>query len=162
MRAALLKRSHPEIDVRIGGADDLDAVAALERAVFAVDAMARRSIKRFLASRTSDVLIADCDGELVGCAIVLSHPRTALARLYSIAVLSDYEGAGVGPMLLAAVEDAARARGRSEIRLEVHEQNERAIACYRKSGYEQFGRHCGYYRDLGDALRFRKRLWTPR
>ena len=68
----------------------------------------------------------------------------------------------VGPALLAAAEEAAQRRVRSEIRLEVHEKNVRAIACYRKAGYQEFGRHSGYYRDLGDALRFRKRLWSPR
>jgi len=40
----------------------------------------------------------------------------------------------------------------------VHENNPRAIACYRKAGYTEFGRHVGYYKDLGDALRFRKAL----
>jgi ribosomal protein S18 acetylase RimI-like enzyme len=158
MRATSLKRSHSEVDVRAGGADDLDGLVALEQVVFAADAMTRRSLKRFLASQTADVLIAEFAGEIVGCAIVLSHPKTSLARLYSIAVLADYAGAGVGPVLLAAAEDAARARGRNEIRLEVHENNERAISCYRKSGYDEFGRLCGYYRDFGDALRFRKRL----
>jgi ribosomal protein S18 acetylase RimI-like enzyme len=43
------------------------------------------------------------------------------------------------------------------MRLEVHQGNHAAIACYRKSGYREFARH-RYYEDGGDALRFEKRL----
>ena len=67
-------------------------------------------------------------------------------------------GRGVGPMLLAAAEEAALARDCRSIRLEVHETNHAAIARYRKSGYREFGRLRRYYEDGGDALRFEKRL----
>jgi ribosomal-protein-alanine N-acetyltransferase len=40
----------------------------------------------------------------------------------------------------------------------VHQSNKMAIARYRKSGYQQFGRHRAYYEDGGDALRFEKPL----
>jgi ribosomal protein S18 acetylase RimI-like enzyme len=44
------------------------------------------------------------------------------------------------------------------MRLEVHVRNHRAIARYRKAGYQQFGRLVKYYADNGDALRFEKQL----
>jgi hypothetical protein len=89
---------------------------------------------------------------------VLYRPRSAIARLYSIAVAPHMGGRGVGPMLLAAAEAAAAARDCRTIRLEVHHTNHAAISRYRKSGYREFGRVSGYYEDGGDALRFEKRL----
>jgi ribosomal protein S18 acetylase RimI-like enzyme len=145
--------------VRAGARGDLDALIALEHRVFATDRLTRRSLRRFLAAPTAHVLVAeDHPGHLAGTAIVLFRPRSAIARLYSIAVAPHMGGRGVGPMLLAAAEAAAAARDCRTIRLEVHHTNHAAISRYRKSGYREFGRVSGYYEDGGDALRFEKRL----
>jgi ribosomal protein S18 acetylase RimI-like enzyme len=158
MRTAALKRSLPQVRVRAGGVDDLDVLVALERDVFGADSMSAKSLKHFLDAPTADVLIGACNGDVAGCAIVLFRTGSNLARLYSLAVVPACEGCGVAPALLSAAEDAGRARRCGELRLEVHARNSRAIACYRKAGYHVFGRHVGYYKDLGDALRFRKAL----
>jgi [ribosomal protein S18]-alanine N-acetyltransferase len=158
MRTAALKRSLPQVEIRAARADDLDVLVALEQSVFATDCMSRTSLKHFLCAATADVLIAECNGEVAGCAIVLYRANSDLARLYSLAVAPACEGCGIAPALLDAAEAAACAHHCAQMRLEVHENNARAIACYRKAGYRAFGRHTGYYRDLGDALRFRKHL----
>lgn len=158
MRTAALKRSAPRVHIRAATLDDLDALMTLEQSVFAADCMARKNLKRFLSVPTADVLIADCDGEAVGCAIVSFRAASDRARLYSLAVARPSEGCGIASLLLDAVEAAARLRHCMQIRLEVHERNARAIACYCKAGYCEFERRVGYYKDLGDALRFRKEL----
>jgi ribosomal protein S18 acetylase RimI-like enzyme len=148
-----------DIHVRKAARGDLAALVELEHRVFATDRLSRRSLQRFLTSRTADVLLAEeATGRLAGTAIVLYRPRSTIARLYSIAVAPHLGGRGVGPMLLAAAEAAALARGCLSIRLEVHQGNHAAISRYRKSGYREFGRHRRYYEDGGDALRFEKRL----
>jgi [ribosomal protein S18]-alanine N-acetyltransferase len=81
-----------------------------------------------------------------------------VARLYSIAVVPELAGRGLGLALLAAAEDAAAARGCTALRLEVHVANAPAIGRYQKSGFRLIGRRARYYEDGGDALRFEKRL----
>ena len=148
-----------DIRIRPGAMSDIDALIARERNVFAAKCMSRKSLRRFLSVPTATVLIAEHGKMVAGCAVLLMHASTpAMARLYSIAVAPANEGHGIGPMLLHSCEEAARQHGRAQIRLEVHEQNQRAIGLYRKEGYAEFGRHVGYYKDLGDALRFRKEL----
>lgn len=150
--------------IRTAAPGDLDALVELEHRVFATDRLSRRSLRRFLQSPTAAVIVAEeasrtmSHGPLAGSAIVLFRPRTAVARLYSIAVAPPMSGRGVGAMLLAAAEDAACRRGCLSIRLEVHQTNHAAISRYRKSGYQEFGRHRAYYEDGGDALRFQKPL----
>jgi ribosomal protein S18 acetylase RimI-like enzyme len=144
--------------VRRGRMRDLDALIALERAVFATDILSRRSFRRFLAAPSASLIVAEDGGKLAGYALVLYPPRSKLARLYSIAVAPHIGQRGVGPLLLAAAETAARRRHRRAMRLEVHEHNTRAIARYEKSGYRLFGRHRAYYDDRADALRFDKPL----
>ena len=154
------RRRHPAVSasLRRGRMNDLDALLALEQAVFTVDVLSRRSLRRFLASPGAALIVAEECGGLAGYALVLFPPRSRLARLYSIAVAPHVGRRGVGPLLLAAAEKAAKRRKRRAMRLEVHEHNTRAIARYEKSGYRLFGRHRAYYDDRGDALRFEKPL----
>ena len=102
--------------------------------------------------------MAESGARLVGAAVVLFRDRATVARLYSIAVAPPMSGKGVAVALLAAAERAAPRRKCRCMRLEVHQSNKVAIARYRKSGYQQFGRHRSYYEDGGDALRFEKPL----
>jgi len=147
----------PPVRIRAAKARDLDALVELESRVFATDRLSRRSLKRFLASASAACMVAEGEG-LAGTAIVLFRPRSAVARLYSIAVAPHMSGKGVASRLLKAAERVARRRGCTTIRLEVHETNHAAIARYRKQGYQEFGRHRRYYDDGGDALRFHKNL----
>ncbi len=153
-------RRHPAVSasLRNGRMSDLDALLALEQAVFTVDVLSRRSFRHFLASPNASLIVAKESGKLAGYALVFFPPRSTIARLYSIAVAPHVGRRGVGPLLLAAAEKAAKRRKRRAMRLEVHEHNTRAIARYEKSGYRLFGRHCDYYDDHGDALRFEKFL----
>src|SRR6516225_5145143 len=150
----------PAAEVRVRKAErgDIDALNELEHRVFATDRLSRPSLRRFLKSPSAEVIVAQHGDRLAGGAIVLFRSRSVAARLYSIAVAPHMGGRGVGATLLLAAEAAAAARGCRAIRLEVHMTNHAAISRYRKSGYQQFARHRGYYEDGADALRFEKRL----
>ena len=145
--------------LRPGRPTDIAALRALELAAFTTDMLSTQSFRRFIASPGATLLVAEDDaGKLVGYVLVLYPPRTTLARLYSIAVQGGLEGRGLGQELLAAAEAAARRRGRTAMRIEVHAQNRRALAFYGKSSYRPLGRRADYYDDGGDALRFEKPL----
>jgi ribosomal protein S18 acetylase RimI-like enzyme len=159
MRARLRK---PSCVVRCGCVADLDDLYELEAQVFADDRMSRRSLRHFLIAPSAEVVVAEHGGRIAGCAVVLFRPNSLIARLYSIAVAPRSAGRGLGPALLAAAERAALAKRRRTLRLEVHVRNHRAIARYRKAGYQQFGRLLKYYPDRGDALRFAKELMSPK
>jgi ribosomal protein S18 acetylase RimI-like enzyme len=151
-------RGQPRIRVRRARRSDLAALVELEQRVFATDRMSRASLRRLITSASARVLVAESGGRLAGAAVVLFRASTVVARLYSIAVVPAMSGKGVAVALLAAAERAAAARRCRCMRLEVHQRNAAAIARYRKSGYQQFGRHQRYYEDGGDALRFEKLL----
>ena len=148
----------PAAKIRRGRIGDLDALLAVESAVFTSDNLSRRSFRHFLISPNGSLLVAEESGKLAGYALVLYPPRSKLARLYSIAVAPHIGQRGIGPLLLKAAEGAAASRRRHVMRLEVHEHNTRAIGRYEKSGYRLFGRHRDYYDDHADALRFEKSL----
>jgi ribosomal protein S18 acetylase RimI-like enzyme len=147
-----------DIRMRPGEPADVDALVSLENQVFSTDRISRRSFRRFLASPTAELIVAEHAGRLAGYALVLFRPNSSTARLYSVAVAPHAAGKGAGPLLIAAAEAAAGKRDCTHLRLEVHESNARAIARYRKAGYDLFGRHLDYYDDHGNALRFEKKI----
>lgn len=162
MRSALARPLVPAFDLRPGAAVDLSRLVALEERLFTADRISRRSFRHFLSAPGAALIVAGRGGELAGYALVLFHPRSAAARLYSIAVEPRHAGQGAGALLLAAAEGGAGERGYARMRLEVRVGNAAAIRLYRKAGYRQFGHRAGYYDDGEDALRFEKPLYPLR
>ncbi|TIV89770.1 MAG: GNAT family N-acetyltransferase, partial [Mesorhizobium sp.] len=72
---------------------------------------------------------------------------SGVARLYSIAVGPFFGNLGIGRQLLAAAEEAAYEHDRMMLRLEVREDNQRAISIYEQAGYRRIGREPDYYED---------------
>lgn len=137
---------------------DVDALVALEHGAFAIDRISRRSFRSMISSRSASVLVKRSRDDLAGYVVVLFRGRSKSARLYSIA--ADPRFAGIGHKLLIAAEAEAARRGSTELRLEVRQDNHRAIALYERSGFRLRDRVKNYYADGAMALRFRKSLVT--
>jgi ribosomal protein S18 acetylase RimI-like enzyme len=151
----------PVWTIRPASIDDLDALLELENRCFVYDRLSRRSFRHFLSTDTAACLVAERGGALVGYALVLFHGRTALARLYSMAVTPERQGEGLGRSLLQAAEATALDGGAAVMRLEVNPDNAPAVTLYRSAGYVDFGIYHGYYEDDSDALRMEHAL-VPR
>lgn len=82
-----------------------------------------------------------------GCATGFTLARVAgpEVEMLLIAVSPQERGRGVGRMLIDTVCRDARARGASELFLEVRENNVPARALYRKTGFIDVGRRADYY-----------------
>ena len=145
------------VSARDGRPDDLPALLALE-AFFPGDRLSARQFRRHLTSNSACLRVIDLGKSLAGYALLFRRRGSTVARLYSLAVAPSARGRGIGGVLLADAEAAARAAGASTLRLEVRVDNVAAIALYRSRGYREFGRHAGYYADGADALRFDKNL----
>jgi ribosomal-protein-alanine acetyltransferase len=151
----------PGWSIRPAVVEDLDRLLELENRCFEYDRLSRRSFRRFLTTDTASCLVAEQAGRVIGYALVLFHGRTALARLYSMAVAPERQGHGLGRALLRAAEAAALDGGAAVMRLEVSPDNAAAVALYRSVGYVDFGIYHGYYEDDSDALRMEHAL-VPR
>jgi ribosomal protein S18 acetylase RimI-like enzyme len=147
--------------IRPASAEDLDPLVELENRCFTYDRLSRRSFRHFLSSDTATCLVAESAGALAGYVLVLFHGRTALARLYSMAVAPEQRSLGLGRALLRAAEAAALDVGAAVMRLEVNPDNAPAVGLYRSAGYVDFGVYHAYYEDDSDALRMEHAL-VPR
>ncbi|MBU0585076.1 MAG: GNAT family N-acetyltransferase/peptidase C39 family protein [Alphaproteobacteria bacterium] len=145
-------------EIRTARASDIDALVALENAVFDSDRISRRSFRQLIERETAETLVAEKDGCLAGYAMVLFRKGIGVARLYSFAIGPGFAGMGLGRLLLERVERVSYDHGRMMLRLEVREDNARAISLYEQNGYRRIGREADYYEDGMAALRFEKTL----
>ncbi|MEU0073664.1 GNAT family N-acetyltransferase [Streptomyces sp. NPDC006332] len=77
-----------------------------------------------------------------------------LKRMY---VIDDMRGRGLARRLLSALEEDARAAGRTRMVLETGTKQPEAIALYTSSGYEPCGKF-GYYRHFEESRCYAKQL----
>lgn len=83
--------------------------------------------------------VAEVDGKVVGN-IGFEHsqrPRTAHCGSFGLGVHDDYHGLGIGSKLIETVLDLADNWLQiKRVQIEVNSDNEKAIACYKKFGFE--------------------------
>jgi ribosomal protein S18 acetylase RimI-like enzyme len=137
---------------------DLDQLVALEKACFDTDQLSRRSFKHWITAEHRALLIAEQKTVVTGYVLIIYHPGTRLARVYSLAVAPEQRGTGIAKLLMSAGEQAANDAGRLYLRLEVSIDNTAAIRLYESLGYRKFGIYRDYYEDHKDALRYQKRI----
>jgi len=137
---------------------DLDELVTLEASCFETDRLSRRSFKHWITTEHRALLVAEVAKAVAGYILIIYHPGTRLARIYSIAVSPRQRGLGLAKLLISAGEQAANESGRLYLRLEVSVDNSPAIKLYEALGYQKFGIYRDYYQDHKDALRYQKRI----
>jgi ribosomal protein S18 acetylase RimI-like enzyme len=95
--------------------------------------------RRFLAEPADVHVLGRADGEVVAFGMLRGWQEGYEVPSLGIAVRSDREGAGYGRAMLIALEQLARERGASRIRLRVHPENLRARRLYDARGYREVG-----------------------
>jgi ribosomal protein S18 acetylase RimI-like enzyme len=152
---------------------DLNQLVTLEESCFDTDQLSRRSFKHWITTEHRALLVAEQVNEVgrtgslpvatlppslavVGYILIIYHPGTRLARVYSLGVAPQHRGKGIAKLLMAAGEQAASDAGRLYLRLEVSVDNTSAIKLYEWLGYQKFGIYRDYYEDHKDALRYQK------
>jgi [ribosomal protein S18]-alanine N-acetyltransferase len=110
--------------------------------------------QRELDSPNSSLLIlslASPHEQIIGCGCFWAILEEAHITL--LMVHPDYQGRGLGELLLYALLDDACKRQLERATLEVRVSNEVAISLYKKFGFQVAGRRKGYYQTTGeDAL----------
>lgn len=140
----LLKK--PEIGD--AGEGDLEALVVLERRAFGEgEAFHRRQLRYLLRSPRARIKVARIEGRVAGWAIVLlrKHRHYESARLYSLAVDPDYQGRGVGELLVSHMLNSLREMGIRRCFLEVREDNLPARRLYERLGFVSVATLPNYY-----------------
>ncbi len=139
---------------------DVPVLTSLERSLFPDYPWSQAQFKEEIAGLggTRQFILALSDGSIIGYAGIMVVAAGVPADLLTIAILPDFRGQGLAQEMLAELESWAKAKGATEVILEVDTKNESAIRLYNLARYEEISTRANYY-GLGiDALIMRKEL----
>ncbi len=138
---------------------DADRCAELERVLFpGDDPWSAQAFREAVTSGHLYLGLRDPDGRLIGYAGLgfVAGPPQAEAEVHTIGVDPDWQGRGLGRLLLAGLLEAADQVG-ATVFLEVRTDNETAQALYASTGFVVVGVRKRYYRPSGaDAYTMRR------
>ena len=138
-----------EVSVRLASKRDLDVLEAIEQACFEADRRSsRQSLSRSVESSRQLVGVAvgaQPGGRetVLGAAVLFLHAKSV--RLYSIATLPAFQGAGVGSHLVLWAIDQMSRLGVARLFLEADEEDARLVAWYLQQGFTIEHRLPDYY-----------------
>jgi ribosomal-protein-alanine N-acetyltransferase len=127
-------------------ADDLDAVIAIEDAIYP-HPWTRGNFSDSLAAGYHCWMV-ECGGETAGYCVVMI--AAGEAHLLNLSVAAPWQRRGIGREALNFIARLARDYGAVKILLEVRPSNTAAIALYASAGFSEIAVRRGYY-PAGDA-----------
>lgn len=95
------------------------------------------AVERFLADPTHHLLLAYAGAQPVGfvSGVEMTHPDKGTEMfLYELAVDEDHRRRGIGRALVEALAALARTKGCYDVWVLTEEENEAAVATYRRAG----------------------------
>ena len=137
-----------DLIIRQADANDIDAIADLEKICFAVP-WSRDSIRQELTeNKVAFYVIAELDGQVIGYAgmwLIVDE-----GHITNVAVIPEHRGKNIASAIIAVMIEFTEAQGIKRFTLEVRSSNEAAKALYRKFDFKEEGLRKGYYQDNGE------------
>ena len=148
--------------LRRATADDLDAIMAIENALFPGDAWSAATMASEIAGPHGHYLVAVAeDAAIDGYAGLLAPEGSGHGDIQTIAVVERARRRGLGRTLMLALLNEARRRHATEVFLEVRADNPGARALYETLGFTEIAVRPRYYRGGIDAVIMRLAVPEP-
>ncbi|MDX1292714.1 MAG: GNAT family N-acetyltransferase [Hyphomonas sp.] len=146
--------AEPQLRIRSATLDDLPALKACEQGIIAAerpydhtlkpDPISYYDVGELVTSEDAEVAVIELDGEIIATGYAHRRPSRPYvspdfhAFLGFMFVHPDHRGKGLNRILMDCLLDWARARGLTEIRLEVYSANAPALRAYDKAGFKPY------------------------
>ena len=120
----------------------IDGIETIEKECFS-SPWTREGIESELSNETASFFVAEYMGEIAG--YLGTHIVLDECYIANIAVREKFRRKGIADMLLSVGEKNATDKNCAFISLEVRVSNEKAIALYKKRGYNEMGERKNFY-----------------
>ena len=120
-------------------------------------AYSRSELRGFLAAKTAETIVVECDGRIVAFVLGWRQGRTE-GHVITLDVTTSARRQGLGRRLMAELEGRLRAAGVKRVQLEAAVTNTLAIRFYERLGYRKVAELRGYYGPGLHAWRMQKTL----
>ncbi|HKJ79264.1 MAG TPA: GNAT family N-acetyltransferase [Prolixibacteraceae bacterium] len=147
-----------KINFRDATTNDISFLDELEKKCFPeFQQNSRRSIRYSISSPFQKVFVAkgaNSGNKLIGSATLFLYPKTL--RIFSIAVLPEFQGKGIGKLILEEILQIAKSKNYERISLEVKKNDKRLTGFYENAGFKSTTALPDYYAHGEDGIRMEK------
>ncbi len=133
-----------ELEIGYAGKEEVPKIARLEQEIFP-DAWSESSLAKTLDQKSTAVITAKKDGELLGYLVASLVPEEG--EILRIAVRKESRRQGVAGHMLLELENVCEEMGVTKLMLEVRESNQDAVSFYQEKGFVKDGLRKNYYAD---------------
>lgn len=144
--------------IEFASTEDIPAMVGIENRCFDTD---RLQVMQFAYILTVDgdvyAVLKHRTGDIINAIGVLQY-RAGFARIYSLAVHPAWRRENIGKKMVARMEQLARIKDRSLMRIEVKCDNSDGEKFWKAMGYKQYGTECCFYEDGKDAILMEKAI----
>ncbi|PAF51535.1 N-acetyltransferase [Helicobacter sp. 13S00477-4] len=114
--------------------EDIQVIYEIENSLFSVqDGRFSKKVFFYHLAKKDRLFSLWDEDKIVGYLLVLGYQKSL--RVYSLAILSGYQGKGYGEYLCECAINMAREKKKDFIYLEVKSSNQKAINLYQKLGF---------------------------
>lgn len=149
--------------IRKASIDDVEVIDAIEKKVFdtaCYDLTSKMQYRYLLTKGNAEIWLAEHCGTICGAIVLFFKRNSAWGRLYSIAVLPEFQGKEIGKNLFEQAEHRIKQRRLKGMTLEVRKDNRKHIERYTKLGYQPYYEVVDYYPDGESCLKMKKLFST--
>lgn len=148
------------LHIRKATSEDLAFLIQLEKAAFQeFQQNTKENLKKGIHSEFQEVLVVedtDNQKQLIASTILFKYKHTL--RIYSVAVLPEYQNKGIGNVLIEYIKEYAFENNFSSIVLEVSERNTQLINWYQKRAFVVQEKLTDYYCEGENGLKMKLSL----
>ena len=153
------------ITIRRSTSDDFELLEGIEQSCFPeFQQSSRRTLRLSLTSSFQEVWIAEqrIGKRKIATGALVLHLHARSIRIFSIGVLPQHQGKGVGLKLLSHACSLAMARGCEKVSLEARKKDQKLIDWYTNFGFQEVETLDEYYAPEEDAVRMIFTLSRPK
>lgn len=145
--------------IREAIAEDKAQLILIEEQCFVSDKISALQMQYLLSTKSNSLcLVGTINHQLIAYALILFRKNSRFARLYSVAVMEEFQGKGIAKQLLSAAMEHLQQKQYIGCRLEVRESHHHAKNLYRQLGFKATKKLPAYYQDLESAIKMEARF----
>jgi glutathione synthase/RimK-type ligase-like ATP-grasp enzyme/ribosomal protein S18 acetylase RimI-like enzyme len=144
------------VNIRNSTIGDFSFLEKIEKTCFPVfQQCSRRTLRNSLVSTFQEVWVAEIKKakKKIPVATMTLHIHSRTLRVFSIGVLPEYQGGGIGMKLITHACNHGMARGYEKVSLEARANDEKLIRWYESAGFKETEVLKDYYCEGEDAKR---------
>ncbi|MCB1531953.1 MAG: GNAT family N-acetyltransferase [Alphaproteobacteria bacterium] len=141
--------------------DDVNFLDSIERLTFdscKYETISKRQFQYLLSKSNGEIWLARENNKPCGYFSLLYRKNCDFARLYSIAVLQEHQGQGIGIALFEQAEKVTHDKKMRGMMLEIREDNLKSLSRYQHLGYQVTEKVRRYYPDGAACIKMKKVL----